>query len=58
MIEGVIANGVSFRNYSIKNFRMLSNIVAYTKECSLEIILIQLIQNPRSDFGYGAVVEG
>ncbi len=58
MIERVIANSMAFRQYVVKNVRMLSYVVADTKKSSLGIILFQLIDYKLGWAWNWSIVEG
>lgn len=58
MIEGVVANAVSFGYYLLIELRMFANIVAYHEEGGLHLVLAQGFQYKGRYFRNGAVVEG
>ena len=48
---------VSASFYLFKEFREEFNILAYAEKCSLGIILVKLVQYPRSDFRSWSIIK-
>jgi hypothetical protein len=58
VVECVVSNKVAFFDYHFVYVGIFANIIADAKECGFDAIIVELIQNPWSDMGDRAVVEG
>lgn len=58
VVHGVIAHYMTGIHNLLKHFGVLADVVSYTKEGSLGIVLFQLLQYPRGNFRNGAVIKG
>jgi len=57
VIEGVIAQCMTFFSYHPEFFGMLSYIIPYKEKCGFRIIFVQGFQYQRGDFGNRTIVE-
>ena len=58
MIESVVTYMVSTLHDHFVYIGVFAHVVTHYKESSLDAVLVQHIQHPRCDLGYGTVIKG
>ncbi len=56
-MHGVVAPAVTAAFHLLKEFGIAIDIVADHEKCCLDTIAVERVENPRSHFRHGAVVE-
>ena len=57
MIKGMITQTVTTRLHHLELVRMLTYVIAYHKEGSLDAIMVEHIEHPRGHLRYRTIIE-
>ncbi len=57
MVHSVVAPRMTSAFDIFEEFGMPADIVAYEEKCGFDAVMVEEVEDPGCDFGYGAVVE-